>query len=890
MSTVEFPIRPPSRPPGYLERQGYVKPLWKIMLRRSDVTPHLTYVPDDEAYNLPALTEKLESDKYSVSTIDHVTVELTRTDELVDFLKGLKEPKYLRVRIFSYLLFRKHQKQLVWFGLLQNLPEGIDAYPWDKLKLTFMSPPGAWEDGDAVKDPDTGSAYRNKHVTDVLLPAFIKEAHKQAKGSTREGKFEPPVVRGDDYFWSGLDRPRKKLTGLKVPYDDTCKVTAMCWDSTSGLLYLGVHDGPGTKTLPWLVSYDPVNRKWAYVTRFKYTGSLSFLWLSNTGWEVQHLESSGGKLYFVCRTDFQDILEREAHYKCRGEIDLNAVPGTVALTDGNLFTLHDKGISIRSRHVHFQNNSPVPDGDDNYYANAYAETIGWGCPRSDVKEAGVLWEIPRHVSYLRREYTPTCRNRTLRLKRYGTQGYKTIYYYCPTRGQRVILRDKEKGYQQYLGVVQNVKVGSEWLDVVVEKYAEYEFDPNRSPYGPYNCPVNFHWRHNSPAFNVFIAEPQDVQLEYILDKGFASYDPVEVYVEARLDQAGRDQFYWPDQLGEISETSKFRIDRVGYASFISARDLEETGEENNGEGTDFHYWGGWVAPYKVTLQGYNPAFLIEDGFWVASGIQDQSSWRRCQYQAGKCRLVHNGKDCVVGSDKIATYGKIFLYKDDSGIYCAWNGHAQDGNGRWFTQCKVAKWREGHRFRLLWTDRTAGDWYKRPESYITSFIHYKGKFYLGRKYYEPNWVDTKLRIFWAAPPQNNLKPTEYTGGQVAICCVKGDRADVLEPGDQVALRPGEKPWRNNEQYRISSEVNTGQVEVDEYTLTYRGLFRRGFAYVQVTFPPDYAVEDEWPYKGKITWFALLLAKPWAVRGKYITVMKGRDERHQIMELDLSSTES
>ncbi len=874
-------IESTNRPPGYLARQGYVKPLWQVKLRRSDTKRN--YVPDDEAYNLPALSEKLESDKYSVSTIDHVTVELTRTDELVDFLKGLKGPKFLRVKISSYLIFRKGQKQLVWFGQLQNLPEGVDAYPWDKLKLTFMSPPGAWEDGDEVEDDDTTSAYRNKHVTDVLLPAFLKEAGKQSKGgSRREGKLEAPDVRGDDYFWSGLERPRKKLA-KKAPYDDTCKVTAMCWDSTSGLLYLGVPGGPGSEKLPWLISYDPAEREWAYVTQFRYTGKEKFL-RYNTGWEVQHLERSGNKIYFVCRTDFQNILEREAHYKCKGEIDLSAIPGTVALTDDNLFTLHDKGIAIRSRHVHYWNNHPVAKDGNCYWADAYAETIGWGCPRSDVKEAGVLWEIPRHVSYLQREYTPKCQNRTLRLKSSGYEGGKWVTYYCPTKGQRVILRDIEKGYQQYLGVVQNVKVGVEWLDVVVGKYAKYEFLPER---GNFNCPVNFHWQHNSPAFNVFIAEPQDIQLEYILDKGFASHDPVDVYVEARLDQAGRDEFYWPDQLGEISETSKFRIDRVGYTSFISARDLEDTGEENNGEGTDFHYWAGRVAPYKITLQGYNPAFLIEDGFWLESIIQDQGSWRRCQYQAGRCRLVHNGKDCVVGSDKIATYGKIFLYKDDSGIYCAWNDHARDENGRWFTQCKVAKQKQGRKFRLLWTDRTAGDWHKRPESYITSFIHYKGKFYLGRKYFEPNWVDTKLRIFWAAPPQNELKPTEYTGGQVAICCVKGDRTEVLEPGDQIVLRPGEGSWRYKQRYRISSEVNTGQVEIREPRYVIKWSLGRP---PTVDPPPDYAVEDEIPYEGKITWFALLLAIPWVVRGKYISVMKGRDERHQIMELDLSSSES
>ena len=121
----------------------------------------------------------------TVSTIDHVTVELTRTDELVAFLKGLKGPKFLRVKIFSYLIFRKWQKQLVWFGQLQNLPEGVDAYPWDKLKLTFMSPPGAWEDGDAVKDADTKSAYRNKHVEKSVQPKQGGHARVEARGPRR---------------------------------------------------------------------------------------------------------------------------------------------------------------------------------------------------------------------------------------------------------------------------------------------------------------------------------------------------------------------------------------------------------------------------------------------------------------------------------------------------------------------------------------------------------------------------------------------------------------------------------------------------------------------------------------------------------------------------------
>ncbi|HUV87840.1 MAG TPA: hypothetical protein VMX79_12105 [bacterium] len=857
MGTISFPYRPP----GYLARQGYVKPLWQVMLRRSDVDPRRTYVPDDEAYNLPALKEKLESDKYSVSTIDHVTVELTRTDELVDFLKGLKGPKFLRVKIFSYLIFRKGQKQLVWFGQLQNLPEGVDAYPWDKLKLTFMSPPGAWEDGDAVKDPATKSAYRNKHVTDLLLPKFLEKARWQGKGGTREWELEEPKVRSNDYFWGGVEVPAKKLA-FKSTFDGgggggPCKVSAVCWDSKRKLLYLGVHDGPGSKTLPWLVSYDPKTRKWAKVTQFKYTGKHLFLPLEDTGWEVQHLEYSAAKdkVYFVCRTNYQDLFFTIAHYKCKGEIPMNAVPKTVALNDNNLFTLHDKGIPLRSRSNLYRNKWPFSKEPKKYWVGGIAETIGWGTPRHDKVFAGLLWEAPRHFSYLKRKYPREPNDKTLRV----CKGYD-----IPGINQIVMVRDTAKGYHQYVGFVEAVCEGDDYYDVGVTECARYEFVP--IPF-QLNCVVNFYSPHNSPAPNVFIAEPQEVLLEYIFGEGFAAPDSVPVCVEARLAEVGRDQFFWRDIIGEISDTSKFRIDRVGYASFISVRDIDDVGKRENEY--DCMLWASPVAPFKITLKGYNPAFLIEDGFWVKSEVQeDQNSSRRCQDRDRKCRLVHNGEDCGVGNDTIATYGKIFLCKDESGIYCAWNDHAQDKSWRWFSQCKIAKWLDGERFLLIWTDRDTGNRNYKPESYITSFVRHKDRFYMGRKYFEPNWVDTNLRIFWAGLPREDLKPEDYSGAPVAICAVKGDRTDILEPGTQIVVRPGPGPYKLDVECRISDKVHAETIGVNNFA-DYWKL--------------DHAAEGEKPYEGMVTWFPLLLAHPWEVRGTYISVMKGRDERHQIMEL-------
>ncbi|NIT35138.1 MAG: hypothetical protein GTN49_01340, partial [candidate division Zixibacteria bacterium] len=380
MSTIAFPYRPP----GYRERQGYVKPLWEVVFRRND--NWWRYVPDDEAYNLPALKEKLESDKYSISTIDHVTVELTRTDELVDFLKGLSDPKRLRIKIFTYHIFHKGQKQLVWFGQLQNLPEGVDAYPWDKLKLTFVSPPGAWEDGDAVKDPATKSAYRNKHVTD-LLPEFLKEARKKGKGGTYDWKVESPNVRSEDYFWSSYEIPHKKLARTDAAFDLSNKTTGICWDTKRSVLYVGVRGPAGKRESPWLVSFNPATRKWTYITQFKYVGDKGELQFP-TEWVVQHLEYSAAadKVYFVCQTGHQNLLDVEAHFKCKGEIDLTSIPKIVQLTNANLFTLHDKGISIRSKPTYFDNRGgggvgDVPTVDDvDYYADANAGAIGWGTP------------------------------------------------------------------------------------------------------------------------------------------------------------------------------------------------------------------------------------------------------------------------------------------------------------------------------------------------------------------------------------------------------------------------------------------------------------------------------------------------------------------------------
>jgi hypothetical protein len=877
MSTVEFPYRPA----GYLARQGYVKPLWQIMLRRSDVTPHRQYVPDDEAYNLPALTEKLESDKYSVSTIDHVTVELTRTDELVDFLKGLKEPKYLRVKIFSYLLFRKHQKQLVWFGLLQNLPEGIDAYPWDKLKLTFMSPPGAWEDGDAVKDPDTESAYRNKHVTDVLLPAFIEEASKEAKGGTRrEGKLEAPVVRGDDYFWSGLDRPRKRLVTTNRKYDSTYKVKALCWDSDRNCVYIGVqghpNDSDGDKD-PWLVSYDPAKGIWRKVTRFIFPKDKQhegyFFLGYPTRWEVLHLEYDAyvDKVYYVCQTTHNNLKDKEAHYKCYGEINMKNVPRPVVLNKNNLFTLHNRGVVIRSRPTQFINNWPW--GDEKYLTDVSAETIGYGTPRGE-KEHGTLNCVDAEGYTLYRKGI-TKGSREIMITRYSPP------FYQPCERDYVECYDFATKSKQTFGKIMSLdRRYKECYVLTVEHKAMYDFSQATTIAAVFKSGL-------PPSANVYIAKPQNVRVSYHFAEAFRSKPAATIYVEARNFEHGREEFYWPKCVGEVEEKGEFYVDRVGYYSFLAFADIEPAGKKYDKE----YYRSGPVAPFEIELEGYNPAFLLADGFRVESKLQERGLYGPYN-QPGMCRVtrLQGGKwvTCQVGTNDLATYGDVFLSKDGSGIWAAWNDHGEDGYpGEYYARCRIAKWNETKKiFEEQFRDRKGERWFDEPGFYITSFVRHKGRCYGGRRRYEPNWIHTNLRFFFAAPPQSEdawfSLPSDYDGGFVAICLLHSDRADVFEAGDIIRLGDDEEPGKPQSKYYYVTEVTTYCRRISKNSPYLHDDWKK----ITGTTGTD--------FEGEVTVLALLMVRPpragdydeevvKEMAGRCISVKKGHDERHEIWRL-------
>jgi len=854
------------REPEYVAAQGYVKFLWDVLLYRSDTSEK--YTPDEEAYGLPGTKTNLEGDKYSTAVIDYVAVELKRTDGFVKFIKGLSDPRHLTIKISTYPIFKKNLKPAIWHGQLQKLPEGLDTFSWDSIKLTFLSLPGAWQDGDDVKDPNTSTYYKNKHVTDTVLPAFLDKGLEQAGHGSYA--LETPDVSGDTYFWSSYEIPHKKLARTDADFDLSNKTTGICWDTSRSVLYVGVRGAAGQRELPWLVSFDPATRKWTYLTQFKYVGGKTEL-QRPTEWVVQHLEysASADKVYFVCQTGHQNLLEKQAHFKCKGEIDLTSIPDTVQLTNANLFTLHDKGISIRSKSIDFDNRGyggavPTYDGVD-YYADATTGTIGWGTPRHTVKECGPLKITPNTILGFR----------PVQVIRRGEREFK-VYPGAVRIGDIFFIYDKVNGAGKWenLGKIEDIKAKRGYCVIVTQYPTRYDRVFTAIPSArPFVCKPE-----DVPVDNIFIAEPQEIAVEYLYPKDVGSVESETIYVEARKDKARGDNFFWPQDLGEITEDGKFKIDYVGYVSFASIRSMNEYAST----GTEKKYKASESAPFKITLKGYNPSFLIEDGFYTASRLQYHPPAHPCRNQPGPCRVLHNGADCYDNRGKrVESYGNIYLFKKNSTVYAAWNERAEATRGRWFNKCKVGRW-NGELFVIVFTDRWGNDYYKAPEIYIKSAIKHKGYFYFGTRYYERNWIDTAMRIFYATKPIINISCRDYDGGLAAVGVVKGDKTDVISAGKIIRLRDTETANPKGKYYFIS-EVVTGT----RYIGVGSGLWAFGSC----------LAEGESAYLGQVTWFTLLSIDGHTVydsssyeaqvarevTGKYITLAAGRDERHQIRKL-------
>jgi hypothetical protein len=825
------------RSDAYIAAQGYVDTMREVVLARLDTGA--VYYPTEEAYQLPAVQVSLEGDRHSVSEIGALAVKFVNTDNLKTFLEDLDDANNLYIEVLNYQLFREKEKYPIWSGVLERLPEGEEVYPAETITLNFITPAGVWLDAGDVTHPATSEWYINSHVTDELLPALL-DAAKDDAGFVSD--IQEPWVASDVNFWSGIDRPKKYLADKNQAFDITCRTTALCWGN--GLLYVGVHDARTSAKPPWIVSYNPTTRIWRKVTRALYVGSKSFL-KPPTEWEFQSLEYVAGTIYYVCRTNHPELLDQQAHYHCHGSFAVAAAPEITELVDAHLFTLHDRGQTIKAKPLYYDNRPyPVIDGVT-YYAYMNMQMIGWGTPRHKIKECSILF--------------PNCR-RFLE----GPGGYLTVVYGSnwvlinktgvketdPKVGDYLIAKESNHHFIQNMGRILKVDDYGIYWRVRTEMPSAY-FYTGASTWKFYPFSENC-----ASQNNVFIAEPQDISIEYLFPNDVGSFDSEPILIERRKHKYDAGSFYWPAIVSEVDEDGLHRIDDIGYFSFAAIKELDSFFED----ATNKKYIAGESAPFKITLKGYNPAFLISQGFWVASALQNSAYG-----QPAPCRLIHNGNTVKLQTgEELKTRGNIFLHYDGSRVWVAWNDHAQSDNGDWFSRCNIGYW-DGSVVRLTWRDRDVNNWGDYPETYWTSFIRFNGLSYGGRLLNERSWKETRLRVFYAAPPQDVSSPRFYDNRLTAICGVKGDKTELLENGAVIRMR------YSNKTYRIA--------DVSTATRDFAG-------------GAPFCAPDEVPYLGDLTYFVLIAmdsppkgmthAQQIAseLKGQYIDIAKGRNRRAQI----------
>ena len=538
-------------------------------------------------------------------------------------------------------------------------------------------------------------------------------------------------------------------------------------------------------------------------------------------------------------------------------VGLGATESINGIYDRNLFTLHDRGMKIRTRYVQYDNRDP--DGDPpqvsgvDYYGDMGMYVAGWPTPRHEVKECGTFSPSSRitapHISW--GDYGSY-------VVRIGIDSNKRNH---PVVGMGIEIWDITYDYRQYLGKILSIKERANYFELTTEQPIKYHYVGPGATRRTILYAVSV-----SDGDNIFVAEPQELSIEGLYPAGSLP-DPTEIYAEQRRVADAGENHYWPRDIAAVDEGEKILVDEVGYAAFSTVRELQEYDTDP----AFMKYLAGVPIQFDVRMKGYNPAYCVADGFYVSSPIQ-----KKAYERPGKVGLYRNGALVRTSEGQyLVTYGDIFLYKDGNTVYVAWNELRSDGYGAWYNACCQGRW-NGSVVTVDFRDRSGANWRNSPERYITAYAHHKGHSYFGLRRYDRRWVNLQERIFWAAPPQASLSPREYDGGYACLGAVKGDKVDVLGVNPVVRLGPLNEPGRK--EWRLA-DVQTGTREIG------LGAWLSG-ALASGELPGIYT----------ITWFTLLALEPFnpgatayndavgrEVRGQYITLGAGRDERAEIAVL-------
>lgn len=786
---------------------------------------HLT--PRQECFDIPEIAYRLEGDRYGSLQMGMLPVKLLKTEAVEKFFEGLTEPRFCRIEVYLWEVGYESNKRRCWSGVLQNFPFGADTATSDWIELTFINVPGAWLDADDVKV--NGRWYNGYHVEDII-EAIVNNAEVPTVVNVDE-----PSINSGREFWQGITTIGKHLIG--GDYGATPS-PVIAYDGS--ILYVAINGHVGDAYQPRVAAYN--GRRWVEIARFQYTGDKPFL-KPPTEWEISHLECSGGIVYYVVRTNHSNLLDAKAHYHARGSFTPGAKPQLVTFGDAALFTLHDRGIEIKSKTLYADNrlrggNVPSEGGID-YYADAVYESIGWGTIRHTQKLAGVLRPSPHVDAYLVNGFYIKTGLDYLRLQRLGDKEKH------PRVGDYVIIREQNTDFSEELGYIRAIKDGGNFFEVTLERSIGFWGVSNDVEIYLYRSTV-------LPSKNVFLAAPQAVSIRYLYPTAEASNAAAEIVFEQRARGGYFESFFYPRIIGRGSEGDTVYLDTVGYVTATSINDLDTIDSSPTYE----KYLADAPAPFVIGLRGYNAAYLLADGLYTASALAAS-----CYEQPAPCRLLYNGTQVKTNeSEDVKTYGDIFLHKYGSKILVLWTTFVTLDDGTYRPVMKVGRW-TGNRVDVVWTQDDG------IESYPTLLYQEQGARFIGRQRLEREWHYTTLKIFWAAPPQEDIAPKLYEGGITAQCLVKGDQSSWIKRGDIIRLGgygvPREKLYHVSDVWVAPREIGGGS---------------------------PYAMPAEVPYSGLVTSFILtpieLKAAPAIsikneVLGCYISVYTGRDTRAEIL---------
>lgn len=521
--------------------------------------------------------------------------------------------------------------------------------------------------------------------------------------------------------------------------------------------------------------------------------------------------------------------------------------------DQALFHLYDKGVALRSKTLRFHS---YKDEETDELARWTVETVGYPHVHS-TQEIG----IPDYE--VRTEGT---------VKGYYGRGtriwvVKDLDDTPPAHGWEATVHDSMIGYRQWLGKVLKVASTDEGWIIECERPFGY---PIRSGAAAY-----FYRPGVLPTDNLLIPKLCTVEIWYEQEEGRASPVPAPVEIYRRFGRRGKTSFYFADKVAEVAEGDTVRLD-AGFYAFVSQHELQDIEIKIDDE-VYVHHYNEPPAPFDVVLRDVvKPAYFLSADLWVEQVPQDSKRFSA----PGKLKAVHNGKPMYDTLGRpVEAAGGIYLGREPGGAaWVARNVIGYDPNPKVFVKgCALGRF-DGARLTEKFYYRGEDDYLSLPPYEFAGGMTETGDELVGARILTDRiWQKTRLQVVWAAPPGDDELPAGYDGGWAAVLMVPGDRAEFIEEGDVIRLGAGPDDEPYPREYVIS-ESDAGVRYIDEDS--------------------PYALEDSWRGRTEVfTWIIILELDAFGdythderVRletlGKYISVARGWDTRHEMWRIKLN----